>query len=193
MRLHLSAAWWLVPLAGVPAHARLDRPISPQNSAPARVIVNDNRRPAGTLRARRAHAAYRGAARRVASRWRGRGRAPSCPRSRKLVSPARIPGPLIRVPAGHRSRAVAAQLAGAVAHRCMGSHDRIARHELERSRRATCSSSRLAPRARFAFASARRAPTTTTARREQQTIDWRAGDDAQFSGAIVVDPPGARR
>jgi len=103
--------------------------------------------------------------------------------------PARIPGPLIRVPAGTE---VALSLHNALAqgltvrgldNRLVHGTDSLIGRVIELAPGATGEVRvRLdAPGTYYYYGSTR-----------HQTFDWRSGDDAQLSGAIVVDPPGSR-
>lgn len=190
MRLRLPAAWWLVPLAGAPHPEPSERPIPPRpEAAPARIIVNDNRHPAGTLRA--GVLTLRLEAR--LGDWHPDGEdAPGAavPAFAETGHPARIPGPLIRVPAGTEvALSVHNSLAQSLTLR--GLHDRTGSAS---PRPAAEEAFVLAPGSTRAVRFRLDAPGTYyySGSTRAQTVAWRSGDDAQLSGAIVVDPPGAR-
>jgi len=189
MRLHLSAVWWIVPLAGTLAHARLGRPLPPRGSTPTRIIVNDNRHAAGTLRA--GVLTLRLEAR--LGDWHPDGEdAPGAtvPAFAEAGHPARIPGPLIRVPAGtevalsvHNSLQQSLTLHGLHDRRRAASSDPTVEDKFVLEPGATRAIHfRLAAPGTYYYYGSTRA----------QTVEWRAGEDAQLSGAIIVDPPGAR-
>jgi FtsP/CotA-like multicopper oxidase with cupredoxin domain len=190
MRLHPSASWWLVPIAGLLTHTRPDRPVaSSPASAPARIIANDNRHPAGTLRA--GVLSLRLEAR--LGDWHPDGEdAPGAtvPAFAEIGRPARIPGPLVRVPAGTE---VALSVHNSLAQPLTlhGLHDRS---RSASSRPADEDVIVLAPGVTRAVRFRLAAPGTYYyyGSTRAQTVEWRAGDDAQLSGAIVVDPPGAQ-
>ena len=159
--------------------------VTPTASVP-RVIVNDNRQPAGKLRA--GVLTLRIEAR--LAEWHPDGEdamGAVVPAFAEAGSAARIPGPLIRVPAGTE---VALSLHNALAQvltvrgledRLRGATDDSAERVIE-----------LAPGVTRAVRVRLDAPGTYYyyGSTRQQTIDWRSGDDSQLSGAIVVDPPG---
>jgi len=155
----------------------------------ARVVVNDNRRPAGTLRG--GVLTLRLDAR--LGEWHPDGEAAvgaTVPAFAEEGGPARIPGPLIRVPAGTE---VALTIRNSLAQTLTlrGLHDRpvatVARPGSADAIELAPGASRVvrfrldAPGAYYYYGATR-----------GQTVDWRAGDDSQLSGAIIVDPPGAR-
>jgi len=153
-----------------------------------RVIVNDNRQPAGKLRAGvlTLHIEAR------LADWHPDGEdavGATVPAFAEEGGPARIPGPLIRVPAGTE---VALSLHNALAqgltvrgldNRLVHGTDSLIGRVIELAPGATREVRvRLdAPGTYYYYGSTR-----------HQTFDWRSGDDAQLSGAIVVDPPGSR-
>ncbi len=186
MRLPLLALLPLIAFDAILLSASTeDGRVTPTASVP-RVIVNDNRRPAGTLRA--GVLTLRIEAR--LAEWHPDGEdaiGAVVPAFAEAGGAARIPGPLIRVPAGTE---VALSLHNALAQvltvhglddRLRGATDRSAERVIE-----------LAPGATRAVRIRLDAPGTYYyyGSTRQQTIDWRSGDDAQLSGAIVVDPPG---
>jgi FtsP/CotA-like multicopper oxidase with cupredoxin domain len=190
MRLHSSAWSWLVPLAGMFTHARLDRLVPPNaDSAPSRVVVNDNRIPAGTLRG--GVLALRLEAR--LGDWHPDGEAAigaTVPAFAEPGHPARIPGPLIRVPAGTE---VALSMHNSLSQTLTlhGLHDRNGSASPHPAGEEVFA---LAPGDTRALRFRLDAPGTYFyyGSTRAQTVAWRAGEDAQLSGAIVVDPPGAR-
>ena len=155
----------------------------------SRVVPNDNRHPAGVLRG--GVLTLRLDAR--LGDWHPDGdsaEGATVPAFAEESGPTRIPGPLIRVPAGteialtvHNSLTQALTLHGLYSRAPAASprpgaadvvvlapgEARAVRFKLD------------APGTYYYFGSTRR-----------QTIDWRAGDDAQLSGVIVVDPKGAQ-
>ena len=189
MRLHPPAAWWLVPLASTLGHAPLDPRIPPRlGSTPARIIVNDNRHPAGTLRG--GVLTLRLDAR--LGDWHPDGEdavGAIVPAFAEAGHPARIPGPLIRVAAGTE---VALSVHNLLAQPLTlhGLHDRS---RAASSRPEAEDAFVLAPGATRAVRFRLEAPGTYYyyGSTRAQTVEWRAGEDAQLSGAIVVDPPGA--
>ena len=186
-RLHFPLALCLSLLGTIAPAVRSQTPAKPSPATVSRVVINDNRAPAGTLRngvltlqleARLAdwHPEGDSAEGATVPAFAERGRAP------------RIPGPLIRVPAGTRvvvtvHNALAQQLTirglrtRDVASAARPPVDTIGLAPGEsRDVRFTLD----VPGTYYYFGSTR-----------GQTIDWRAGDDSQLSGAIVVDPRGA--
>ena len=166
----------------------------PQDATPrahsvARVVVNDNRRPAGRLRA--GVLTLRLDAR--LGDWHPDGEdAPGAtvPAFAEDGGPARIPGPLIRVPAGTE---IALTIRNTLEHSLTlrGLHDRSATPSPSVT---PPGSIELAPGASRTIRFRLDAPGTyyyygSTA---GQTIDWRSGDDSQLTGAIVVDPSGQK-
>ncbi len=143
-----------------------------------RVVVNDNRHAAGTLRS--GVLTLRLEAR--LADWHPDGEdAPGAtvPAFAEEGRPARIPGPLIRVPAGTE---VALTLHNSLAQTLTvrGFGDEVIA---------------LAPGATRAVRVHLDAPGTYLyyGSTRNQTIDWRSGDDSQLSGAIAVDAPGIRK
>jgi FtsP/CotA-like multicopper oxidase with cupredoxin domain len=162
---------------------------TPRAGSVARVVVNDNRRPAGHLRA--GVLTLRLDAR--LGDWHPDGEdAPGAtvPAFAEEGGPARIPGPLIRVPAGTD---IALTIRNTLEHTLTlrGLHNR----SMTGSPSLTPPSSiELAPGASRTIRFRLDAPGTyyyygSTA---GQTIDWRSGDDSQLTGAIVVDPAGQK-
>jgi FtsP/CotA-like multicopper oxidase with cupredoxin domain len=162
---------------------------TPRAATVARVVVNDNRRPAGHL--------HNGVLTlRLDARlgdWHPDGEdAPGAtvPAFAEEGGPARIPGPLIRVPAGTEvALTIRNTLERSLTLR--GLHDRGATPPPGLTSPASIV---IAPGASRAIRFRLDAPGTyyyfgSTA---GQTIDWRSGDDSQLTGAIVVDPAGAR-
>jgi FtsP/CotA-like multicopper oxidase with cupredoxin domain len=163
------------------------RPVTRLSSASVeRVVVNDNRRPAGTLHA--GVLTLRLDAR--LAEWHPDGDAAAgavVPAFAEEGGPARIPGPLIRVPAGTRvALTVRNSLARPLTLR--GLHDR-GRGAIA----ATAGILELAPGVSRDVSFVLEAPGVYYyyGSTSGQTIDWRADDSAQLSGAIVVDPPDA--
>ena len=157
-------------------------------AAVPRVVVNDNRVAAGTLRA--GVLTLRIEAR--LAEWHPDGEdavGAIVPAFAEAGGPVRIPGPLIRVPAGTEvALSVHNALAQALTVRGLDDHlrdatDRSADRVIELAPGTTRAVRvRLdAPGTYFYYGSTR-----------QQTVDWRAGDDSHLSGAIIVDPPGGR-
>ncbi|HSU93232.1 MAG TPA: multicopper oxidase domain-containing protein [Gemmatimonadaceae bacterium] len=189
MPLHPSAWTWLVPLAGIVTHAQVERRVLLHaESAPPRIIVNDNRHPAGTL-----HDGI--LTLRLDARlgdWHPDGEnaiGASVPAFAETGHPARIPGPLVRVPAGTE---VALTVRNSLAQSLTlhGLHDRT------RSARSGPDSHgvlELAPGVTRAVRFRLEVPGTYYyyGSTRGQSVEWRSGEDAQLSGAIVVDPPGA--
>jgi len=154
-----------------------------------RVVTNDNRRPAGILR----HGVLTLRLEARLADWHPEGdsaEGATVPAFAEQGRAARIPGPLIRVPSGTQ---VALTVRNSLAQRLTvrGLRARVAAAD---ARAATPDSIELArgeskdvrftldaPGTYYYYGSTR-----------GQTVDWRAGDDSQLSGAIVVDPPGAR-
>jgi manganese oxidase len=186
MRLPLLVLLPLVALDAIVASAPMDDGAASPASFVPRVVVNDNRVPAGTL-----HAGV--LTLRLEARladWHPDGEAAvgaAVPAFAEEGGPARIPGPLIRVPAGTE---VALSLHNALAQplTIRGLDDRL-RDPTDRPADRVIE---LAPGATRAVRVRLDAPGTYLyyGSTRQQTIDWRSGDDAQLSGAIVVDPPG---
>ena len=151
-----------------------------------RVVVNDNRRPAGIL-----HAGV--LTLRIEARladWHPDGEdavGATVPAFAEEGGPARIPGPLIRVPAATE---VALSLHNALAQvlTVRGLDDRL----VETTDRPADRVIELAPGATRAVRVRLDVPGTYYyfGATRNQTIDWRSGDDSHLSGAIVVDPPG---
>ena len=153
-----------------------------------RVIVNDNRQPAGKLRA--GVLTLRIEAR--LADWHPDGEdavGATVPAFAEEGGPARIPGPLIRVPAGTE---VALSLHNALAQglTVRGLDNRLVHATDTQIGRVI----ELAPGETRAVRVRLDAPGTYYyyGSTRHQTFDWRSGDDAQLSGAIVVDPPGSR-
>jgi hypothetical protein len=155
----------------------------------ARVVVNDNRRPAGHL--------YGGILTlRLDARlgdWHPDGEdAPGAtvPAFAEEGGPARIPGPLIRVPAGTE---IALTIRNTLEHTLTlrGFHDRSATPS---PRLTPPGSIELAPGASRTIRFRLDAPGTYYyyGSTVGQTIDWRAGEDSQLTGAIIVDPAGQK-
>ncbi len=188
-RLHLLLAL-CVPMLGVLAPAprlRTGAALSP--ATVPRVVTNDNRRPAGILR----HGVLTLRLEARLADWHPEGdsaEGATVPAFAEQGRAARIPGPLIRVPSGTQ---VALTVRNSLAQRLTvrGLRARVAAAD---ARAATPDSIELArgeskdvrftldaPGTYYYYGSTR-----------GQTVDWRAGDDSQLSGAIVVDPPGAR-
>lgn len=171
------------------AHGPVAQDATPRADSVARVVVNDNRRPAGRLRA--GVLTLRLDAR--LGDWHPDGEdAPGAtvPAFAEEGGPARIPGPLIRVPAGTE---IALTIRNALEHSLTlrGLHDRSATPSPGLT---PPGSIELAPGASRTIRFRLDAPGTyyyygSTA---GQTIDWRSGDDSQLTGAIVVDPAGRK-
>jgi FtsP/CotA-like multicopper oxidase with cupredoxin domain len=190
MRPHPSAWSWLIPLAGIVTHASPVSLFPPHAGlAPSRIVVNDNRVPAGTLRG--GVLALRLEAR--LGDWHPDGEAAmgaTVPAFAEPGHPARVPGPLIRVPAGTE---VALSIHNSLSQTLTlhGLHDR---GRSPSSRPAAEDVIALAPGATRAIRFRLDAPGTYYyyGSTRAQTVEWRAGEDAQLSGAIVVDSPGGR-
>jgi FtsP/CotA-like multicopper oxidase with cupredoxin domain len=189
-RLNALAPLYALAFTATVAGAQHGRPIaSGVATRPPRIVVNDNRRPAGTL-----HAGVLTV--KLDARlgdWHPDGETAAgatVPAFAEEGHPARIPGPLIRVPAGTE---VALSLRNSLEQliTIRGLHDRRAGY----ARPAADDVIELAPGATRAVRFRLDAPGTYYyyGSTRRQTMDWRAGDDAQLSGAIVVDPPGARQ
>ena len=188
-RLNALIPLHLIAFVATLAQAQNGRPIASRPAArPPRVVVNDNRHSAGTL-----HAGVLTV--KLDARlgdWHPDGEAAAgatVPAFAEEGRPARIPGPLIRVPSGTE---VALSLRNSLAQliTVRGLHDRRAGY----SRPASDDVIELAPGATRAVRFRLDAPGTYYyyGSTKGQTMDWRAGEDAQLSGAIVVDPPGVR-
>lgn len=177
----LAAA--LVPWAAFPARTGAEQPPA---VAVAGVVPNDNRVPAGTRRGGLLPLSL--VAR--AAEWHPDGDdAPGAPMQAfaEEGGVARIPGPLVRVPAG-TAAAVRVRNALADTLRLYGLHDR------PRAGVPDTTPLVLAPGASHAVRFRLDVPGTfyywgTTTRR---ALSFRTGLDAQLTGAIVVDPTGAR-
>ena len=188
-RPHLLPALCL-SLAGTIAPAASAQMRAAQSPATvARVVTNDNRKPAGTL----SHGVLTLRLEARLADWHPEGdsaEGATVPAFAERGGAARIPGPLIRVLAG---TTVALDIRNSLAQRLTvrGLH---AHGTAPDARTAAPDSIELAPgesrQVRFTLD----APGTYYyyGSTRGQTIDWRAGDDSQLSGAIVVDPPGAR-
>jgi FtsP/CotA-like multicopper oxidase with cupredoxin domain len=186
MRLPTPALLPLIALDAILVSAPVHGGRAKSAASVPRVIVNDNRQPAGTLRA--GVLTLRIEAR--LADWHPDGEdavGATVPAFAEEGRSARIPGPLIRVPAGTE---VALSLHNALAQvlivrglddRLRGTTDHPAERVIELAPGVTRAVRvRLdAPGTYFYYGSTR-----------QQTIDWRSGDDSQLGGAIVVDPPG---
>lgn len=184
-----SAPFSVMAGAMLLAQGPVARDAMPRTGSVARVVVNDNRRPAGHLRA--GVLTLRLDAR--LGDWHPDGEdAPGAtvPAFAEEGGPARIPGPLIRVPAGTE---IAVTIRNTLAQTLTlrGLHDRSATPSPGLTPPASIE---LAPGASRSIRFRLDAPGTyyyygSTA---GQTIDWRSGDDSQLTGAIVVDPAGQR-
>lgn len=190
MRVHPAASLWLLPLAGALSHSQHNRqPSVDVETAVSRVVVNDNRHSAGSL-----HGGVLTV--RLDARlgdWHPDGEdAPGAtvPAFAETGHAARIPGPLIRVPAGTE---IALSLRNSLA-QTLTVHGLHARTRSASESAAVDTAIELAPGAMRAVRFRLDAPGTYYyyASTRSQTVDWRAGEDAQLSGAIVVDPPGAK-
>ena len=188
MRLPPPALLPLLVLSATLVSAQNDDGRARSVASVPRVVVNDNRQPAGRLRA--GVLTLRIEAR--LADWHPDGEdaiGATVPAFAEQGGPARIPGPLIRVPAG---TVVALSLHNALAQAL------TVRGLEDRRRDATVHSVDsvivIAPGATRAVRVRLDAPGTYYyyGSTRQQSVDWRAGDDAQLSGAIVVDPPGGR-
>jgi FtsP/CotA-like multicopper oxidase with cupredoxin domain len=188
-RLHALIPFNLIAFVATLAQAQHGRPIASGPAArPPRVVVNDNRQSAGTL-----HGGVLTV--KLDARlgdWHPDGEevaGATVPAFAEEGRPARIPGPLIRVPAGTE---VALSLRNSLAQliTVRGLHDRRAGY----ARSASDDVIELAPGTTRVVRFRLDAPGTYYyyGSTNRQTMDWRAGEDAQLSGAIVVDPPGAR-
>jgi manganese oxidase len=186
MRLPLLAFLPLIAFDAMLVSAPSSRDAVKAAASVARVVVNDNRHAAGALRAGvlTLHLEAR------LADWHPDGEdAPGAtvPAFAEEGKAARVPGPLIRVPAGTE---VALSLHNALAQvlTVHGLDDRL-RDATERPADRVIE---LAPGATRAVRVRLDAPGTYFyyGSTRQQTIDWRSGDDSQLSGAIVVDPPG---
>ena len=188
-RLNVLAPLPVMAFAATLAQAQHGRSIaSGPTTDPPRVVVNDNRQSAGTL-----HAGVLTVKLDVRlGDWHPDGEAAvgaTVPAFAEEGRPARIPGPLIRVRAGTE---VALSLRNSLAQpiTVRGLHDRRVGY----ARPASDDVIELAPGATRAVRFRLDAPGTYYyyGSTKRQTMDWRAGEDAQLSGAIVVDPPGVR-
>jgi FtsP/CotA-like multicopper oxidase with cupredoxin domain len=167
------------------AHAPVTYHATPRTDSVARVVVNDNRRPAGHLRA--GVLTLRLVAR--LGDWHPDGEdaiGATVPAFAEEGGPARIPGPLIRVPAGTEiALTIRNTLERTLTLR--GLHDRSAtpspRDPIE-----------LAPGASRAMRFRLDVPGTYYyyGSTRGQNVDWRSGEDSQLTGAIVVDPAGQK-
>lgn len=191
MRSHVVVPLLLIPLAafGVTSHghAVASRTAGP---APGRAAINDNRRPAGVLRAGvlTLHLEAR------LADWHPDGDdAPGAtvPAFGEEGRAASIPGPLIRVPAGTVvSLTLRNSLAQPLVIRGLGNRVSV-------TNGATDDSIELAPGATRAMRFRLDLPGTYyyyAALKDslhRPTVDWRIGADAQLTGAIVVDAAGA--
>jgi FtsP/CotA-like multicopper oxidase with cupredoxin domain len=161
--------------------------IAPVVAPVKRVVVNDNRHAAGHLIA---HVLTLRLEARLGD-WHPDGEnavGATVPAFAEEGQPTRIPGPLIRVPAGtevvlsvHNTLTQPLTLHGL--------HDR----RVAPAPSVADSAFALAPGMSRAIRFRLDAPGTYYyyGSTRAQTIDWRAGDDSQLNGAIVVDPPGA--
>ncbi|HTE44522.1 MAG TPA: multicopper oxidase domain-containing protein, partial [Gemmatimonadaceae bacterium] len=151
----------------------------------ARVVVNDNKHSAGLLKA--GVLTVRLEAR--LGDWHPDGEAAvgaTVPAFAEEGKPTRIPGPMIRVAAGTE---IALSVRNTLAQplTLYGLHDRVSTG----SRSVADADVTLEPGASRAIHFRLDAPGTYYyyGSTRAQNIDWRAGDDAQLGGAIVVDPP----
>jgi FtsP/CotA-like multicopper oxidase with cupredoxin domain len=187
MRLPLLALLSLIAVDATFVSAPKDDHAATSPASVPRVIVNDNRQPAGKLRA--GVLTLRIEAR--LADWHPDGEdavGATVPAFAEEGGPARIPGPLIRVPAGTE---VALSLHNALAQglTVRGLDDRLVAATAHPADRVI----ELAPGATQQVRVRLDAPGTYYyyGSTRHQTFDWRSGDDAQLSGAIVVDPPGS--
>lgn len=171
------------------AHGPVVHHSKPSADHVARVVVNDNRQPAGHL-----HAGV--LTLRLVARlgdWHPDGEdAPGATVAAfaEEGGPARIPGPLIRVPAGTE---IALTVRNTLERNLTlrGLHDRTVAPAPAATRPNPIE---IAPGASQTIRFRLDAPGTyyyygSTA---AQTIEWRSGDDSQLTGAIVVDPAGEK-
>ena len=178
----------MIAVAVLLGHGPYARRATPSTEIIPRVVVNDNRRSAGTLR----HGVLTLRLDARLGDWRPDGEdaaGATVPAFAEQGGPARIPGPFIRVPAGTEiALTIRNTLQRTLTLR--GLHDRST---TSGARPTPADSIELAPGASRAVQFRLDVPGTyyyygsTT----EQTVDWRAGDDSQLTGAIVVDPPNA--
>jgi FtsP/CotA-like multicopper oxidase with cupredoxin domain len=183
--LRSTAPFSIVAGAMLLTHEPVARHAMHHSDSVARVVINDNRRPAGHLRA--GVLTLRLVAR--MGDWHPDGEdAPGAtvPAFAEEGGPPRIPGPLIRVPAGTQ---IALTIRNTLEHTLTlrGLYDRSGTTS---TMPAPPRSIELAPGASQTIQFRLDVPGTyyyygSTA---GQTIDWRSGDDSQLTGAIVVDP-----
>lgn len=178
MRLPLSILLPVVALSATFVSARSAVGRVTSAASVLRVIVNDNRQAAGTLRS--GVLTLRMEAR--LADWHPDGEdavGATVPAFAEEGKPARIPGPLIRIPAGTE---VVLSLHNALTQNALTIHG-MGDSVFE-----------LAPGATRAVRFRLDAPGTYLyyGSTRKQTIDWRSSDDSQLSGAIVVDPKGTR-
>jgi len=188
MRMQLLSLLPLLALDVVFVSAPVDDGAATPAAFVPRVVVNDNRQPAGTLRA--GVLTLRIEAR--LADWHPDGEdaaGAKVPAFAEEGKAARIPGPLIRVPAGTE---VALSVHNALAQplTMRGLDDRL-RDTTDRQPDRVIE---VAPGATRAMRIRLDAPGTYLyyGATRGQTVDWRSGEDAQLSGAIVVDPPTGR-
>jgi FtsP/CotA-like multicopper oxidase with cupredoxin domain len=184
-----SAPFSVIAGAMLLAQGPVAQNATPRSASVARVVVNDNRRPAGRLRA--GVLTLRMDAR--LGDWHPDGEdAPGAtvPAFAEEGGPARIPGPVIRVPAGTE---IALTIRNTLEHTLTlrGLHDRSTTPSPGHT---PPGSIELVPGAWRTIRFRLDVPGTYYyyGSTVGQTIDWRAGDDSQLTGAIVVDPAGQK-